>query len=101
MTEEPRSFVEVLRRFGELDRPVEWEGLVAYRLCFDDRSTSMILARSPISFSRMLQVDDLGSVVPQLIEIKAPFYQCFRIDRLVSVVELLPGDIKNEFLKTP
>lgn len=99
--EEPRSFLDLLKKFSETSRPIEWEGLVAYRLSFDDGSTRMLLARSSVGFARMLEVDDIGSVVPQFAEVKVPFYQCFRIDRLVSVVELLPGDIEREFLRTP
>lgn len=93
---EPRSFLEILQRFSEEERYVEWEGAKCYRLCFDDGSTRIIVTKGNWSAAKRLSVSEDCEVIPEIVEVKTPFYQAFRIDRLVHVTEILPGDILSE-----
>lgn len=87
------TFADYAIHYAKQSGPRDWDGVRIYNIVFSDGLKITACSKSPISLKNCLRVNEDGMLEPRMLEIKAPYYQCFRLDEVVAVVEILPGEI--------
>ena len=92
------SVRDFFREFAKAEAAREWEGCRVYKVYFSDTNTAIVVCKGLPAIVKKFELTEDQEVTPKFYEIKYPFYQCFRLDMVTAITEVLPGDIIDDQL---
>jgi hypothetical protein len=87
------TFTDYAARYAETDDPRDWDGARIFQIYFENGSKIIACSKSAPNLKNALACNDDGVIEPRLWEIRAPYYQAFRADCIVAIVEILPREL--------
>ena len=92
---EAGSLTDFIKKWNVRKEFKEWENCKVYKVRFEgEEGYQIIVSKGSLKkLKDLFSVDEEGMVKPELLEIKYPLHQIIRVDRIISCIEVLPGDM--------
>lgn len=91
--EDIHTFSEYAARYAYTDDPRDWDGARIFQIYFENGTKIVACSKTAPNLKNSLACNEDGIIEPRLLEIRAPYYQAFRLDCIMAIVEILPREL--------